>query len=66
MKICQLPTHNVFAFLSIHIAGTTNPADILGKHWDYSSVWHLLQPILFWKGDTGDLLDKEEVKQQKA
>ena len=48
-----------------HIAGTTNPADILSKHWDYSSVWPLLQPILFWKGDTGDLLDKA-VEQQKA
>ena len=48
-----------------HIAGTTNPADILIKHWDYSSVWPLLQPILFWKGDIGDLLNKA-VDQQKA
>ena len=32
-----------------HIAGKTNPADILSKHWDYTSVWPMLQPILFWK-----------------
>ena len=65
MKTCQLPTHSLFAFLSIHIAGTTNPAEILSKHLDYSSVLPLLQPILFWKGNTGDLLDKA-VEQQKA
>ena len=24
-----------------HIAGTTNLADVLSKHWDYSSVWRV-------------------------
>jgi hypothetical protein len=38
-----------------HIRGTLNPSDILSKHWDYASVWRLLQPLLFWKGDTADL-----------
>ena len=39
-----------------HIPGAINPADILSKHWDYSQVWDVLKPILFWEGDTADLL----------
>ena len=36
-----------------HIAGAKNPADILSKHWDYTSVWPTMQPLLFWQyGDT--------------
>ena len=34
------------------INGPTNPADALSKHWSHNDVWKLLQPILFWKGDT--------------
>ena len=43
-----------------HIPGQINPADILSKHWGYSQIWPILQPILFWMGDTADLLPKEE------
>ena len=39
-----------------HMNGKTNPADILSKHWSYSSVWPQLQPLLFWKGDTRQLI----------
>ena len=39
-----------------HIAGEHNPADILSKHWGYQQVWKLLKPLLFWKGDTLDIL----------
>jgi hypothetical protein len=35
-----------------HIYGPINPADILSKHWAYSAVWYVMQPILFWEGDT--------------
>ena len=35
-----------------HIKGPTNPADVLSKHWSYACVWKLLQPLLFWQGDT--------------
>jgi hypothetical protein len=30
-----------------YISGKTNPADILSKHWDMSSIWQSLRPILF-------------------
>ena len=43
-----------------HIPGEINPSDILSKHWGYSQIWPTLQPIMFWMGDTADLLDKKE------
>jgi hypothetical protein len=39
------------------IPGHLNPADILSKHWGYQQVWpSALRPIMFWKGDTAELL----------
>ena len=38
-----------------HIPGDINPPDILSKHWGYSCVWKLLQPLLFWMGDTANI-----------
>jgi hypothetical protein len=35
-----------------HIRGAINASDTLSKHWAYQAVWPVLQPILFWKGDT--------------
>ena len=43
-----------------HIPGKLNPADILSKHWSYNHIWCTLQPLLFWKGDTLQLLHEEE------
>ena len=40
-----------------HIFSETNPADILSKHWAFPAIWPMLQAILFWKGDTAELLD---------
>ena len=37
-----------FAF----IRGEYNPANTLSKHCAHQAVWPLIQPILFWKGDT--------------
>ena len=46
-----------FQFLPGHL----NPADILSKHWGYQQVWSsALRPILFWQGDTSDLLSGHE------
>jgi hypothetical protein len=42
-----------------HVRGDTNPADILSKHWDASSVCRQLKPLLFWLGDTGDLVEDD-------
>jgi hypothetical protein len=39
------------------IPGELNPADILSKHWGYSQIWAQLKVLLFWKGDTADVVD---------
>ena len=44
----------------VHIRGTTNPADVLSKHWAHSAVWPLLKPILFWPRDTMELVASDE------
>ena len=41
-----------------HINGVANPADILSKHWGHSAVYPLLRPILFYHGDTINLVPK--------
>ena len=43
-----------------HIRSETNPSDVLSKHWGHSQVWPLLQCVLFWRGDTADLLDMQQ------
>ena len=45
----------------IKIDGVKNPADILSKHCGMAKAWPLLQPLLFWKGDTGNIKTKEEL-----
>jgi hypothetical protein len=45
-----------------HVDGVLNPADILSKHWGYQQVWKLLRPLLFWLGDTLDILELGNVK----
>ena len=32
-----------------------NPTNTLSKHWKYASIWPLLKPLLFWKGDRDEL-----------
>jgi hypothetical protein len=41
---------------SHHIPGARNPADVLTKHWSYACVWSMLQPLLFWQGDTANIV----------
>jgi hypothetical protein len=43
----------------VHIPGAINPADMLSKHWGYQQTWPQLQALLFWQGDTSDLLKEE-------
>jgi hypothetical protein len=33
-----------------------NPADILSKHWGYKQARERLKSLLFWKGDTADII----------
>ena len=35
-----------------YIPSLSNPADILSKQWGYQQAWPMLQPLLFWEGDT--------------
>ena len=49
-----------------HIRSTQNPADILSKHWGYSTVWHLLRALLFYHGDTADIYELKDVKEEDA
>jgi hypothetical protein len=43
-----------------HVGSSSNPADILSKQWAYKQAWPLLQPLLFWEGDTMDLIPEED------
>jgi hypothetical protein len=45
------------------IDGKKNPADILSKHWDFVSVWPLLKPLLFWRGEVLNI--KDTIKETK-
>jgi hypothetical protein len=36
----------------IHVDGKYNPADIFTKYLGWVTFWPLIQPLLFWKGDT--------------
>ena len=49
-----------------HIPGSSNPADILSKHWGYSNVWNVLKPLLFWKGDTLDIVHADTAKNEST
>jgi hypothetical protein len=39
-----------------HVRGKPNPADILSKHWDYTSIWKVLKPLMFWQGETKEFV----------
>ena len=44
-------------YISFHWKdGKSNPADILSKHWEFATVWPMLKPILFWRGETSTQL----------
>ena len=32
----------------------SSPTDILSKDWGFTSIWPLLQTLLFWRGDTSE------------
>ena len=32
------------------------------KHWIQDNVWCMLQPLMFWKGDTVELFEEEKIE----
>jgi hypothetical protein len=48
------------------IDGKRNPSDIVSKNWSYPQVWHLLKPLLFYSGDTFDLLEISKYYYEKS
>jgi hypothetical protein len=36
----------------MHVEGRVNPSDLLTKFLSWANFWPLIQPLLFWKGDT--------------
>ena len=47
------------------ICGKNNPANILSKHWGYSQVWTQLKTLLFWHGDTANIMEQDDVPLNK-
>ena len=44
-------------YISFHWKdGKSNPVDILRKHPEFATVWPMLKPILFWRGETATQL----------
>jgi hypothetical protein len=39
-----------------YLPGDINPADIISKHWGYSQIRERLKSLLFWNGDTADII----------
>jgi hypothetical protein len=48
------------------ITGEHNPADILSKHWGYKQGRERLKSLLFWKGDTADIIVENPTSQAKG
>jgi hypothetical protein len=48
------------------IPGELNPADILSKHWGYTQIRERLKSLLFWKGDTADIIAENTTSQAKG
>ena len=57
-RVCEAVASKMIGFYHVH--GENNPVDILSKHWGYAQIWDLLQPLLFWQGDTSVLFRKKK------
>jgi hypothetical protein len=47
--------------LMTHLSGKANPSDILSTHWGHQAIYPILRPILFFSGNTADLIDDNEM-----
>jgi hypothetical protein len=48
------------------IPGEINPADILSKHWGYAQIRERLKSLLFWEGDTADIIIENTTPKAKG
>jgi hypothetical protein len=48
------------------IPGDINHADTLSKHWGYSQIKERLKSLLFWQGDTADIVVDNPTSQAKG
>ena len=55
---CEAIAAKIMKFYKID--GKKNPSDILSKHCGYTDVWPHVKPLLFWRGDTSEIPDKDE------
>jgi hypothetical protein len=56
-----------------HIPSHENPSSVLSKHWRHNEVWHTLETLLSWSGDTmkcyvseDDRVARKEKQQQQS
>jgi hypothetical protein len=56
--VCEMNAAKILGYYWIE--AKKNPADFVIKHWSYPQVWHLLKPLLFYSGDTKDLINPDE------
>jgi hypothetical protein len=65
-SLSKLAYHRVREMIAANIHGyywvdaKNNLADFISKHWSYPQIWNLLKPLLFFSGNTQDLLDSKE------
>jgi hypothetical protein len=59
-RVCEMIAAKILGYYWVD--GKKNPADIVSKHWSYPQVWHLLKPILFYSGDTNDLIASTDIE----
>jgi hypothetical protein len=62
-RVCGLIAAKILGYYWID--GKANPADIVSKHWGYQQIWHLLQAVLFYSGNTNDLVSSEQNDKSK-
>jgi hypothetical protein len=49
-----------------HMPGEINPSDVLSKHWGHMELWPRVKTLLFWRGNTADLFDKETLPEEEG
>jgi hypothetical protein len=63
-RVCKMIAAKILGYYWID--GKANPADIVSKYWGYQQIWHLLQALLFYSGNTNDLVSSEQNKKSKV